>query len=163
MSWPNSWPNLVYFVRKSDGTGPIKIGCSCVPKLRVKQISCDMKLKLELLCEAKGGYNAERHLHAKFAHLRVTPEFEWSRSYPCPGVKEWFAPDPELLGLIAEIARTGAVGMADFKPVAPEVVALRNSGLSFAVIGARFGFSRQRAHQIFSEEAFKAAHRSQAA
>ena len=90
----------VYFLRCGDY---IKIGYSAAPHMRLRQIKSDdgTKRPSDIDCASTvlvqtepGGFNRERELHAKFAHLRHTGE--------------WFTEAPELTDYIRNIERTAA-------------------------------------------------------
>jgi hypothetical protein len=141
----------VYFLRRSDDCGPIKIGCSAWPEERRRQVSYDMKLNLKLLAFAPGGFEIEAGLHRRFYAHRVEPEVTWNRDYPLPGAKEWFAAVPELLTLVAEIARTGSVPLAGAPLRNAEIVTRRLGGETLQAIARDFGLTRERVRQIVSE------------
>jgi hypothetical protein len=81
----------IYFIRRADGEGPIKVGCSCVPKRRLIAITQWSPYPLTILASAPGEHWMERKLHRHFAS---------SRSH-----FEWFHPTQELLSAIALIAQ----------------------------------------------------------
>ena len=81
----------------------IKIGASVSPLFRVQSIRrtggvlapADLDLsETELLATESGGYDRERELHAKFAHLRHTGE--------------WFTEAPELTEYIESLKEVAA-------------------------------------------------------
>lgn len=42
--------NKIYFAREAGTVGPIKIGCSCGPEARLKQIEFDYRIKDGVRC-----------------------------------------------------------------------------------------------------------------
>lgn len=81
----------VYFIRRADGEGPIKIGCSQSPITRLQALACWAPYRLALLAQMPGDETLERRFHAKFVD-------QHSHS-------EWFFPSAELEADIAAIAR----------------------------------------------------------
>lgn len=86
---------FVYFIQ--DDEGRVKIGCSNNPRRRLHELQSsperhcsETRRKLSLVGQTHGGKGVERLLHLSFAEFRI-----WC---------EWFAPNPELLALIAEAA-----------------------------------------------------------
>lgn len=83
----------VYFIRRSDGEGPIKIGCSSTPETRLKQLTAWAPYPLAILATIPGDEGLEWRFHAAFAASHRHGE--------------WFDPTPRLLLTIAEVkART---------------------------------------------------------
>jgi transposase-like protein len=126
--------SVVYFVRRTDGTGPIKIGCSAHLEARIKQLSCDMKAKFTVVATAPGSFIEEGRVHRRFAHLRETGE--------------WFTPTAELLDAIDAVVATGAL------PPIPEhdreaIFARRYlAGETLQQIANDFDITRERVRQI---------------
>lgn len=81
---------FVYFVRREDDRGPIKIGCSYWPEERLKQLMCWSPYRLAIAATVPGDERLERRFHARFEHL-------WSHG-------EWFHVDAELARAVVEIA-----------------------------------------------------------
>lgn len=80
---------LVYFIRREDGEGPIKIGCSDYPAGRLAAFDAGSPYPLAMIASLPGSEVLEQRFHAHFlAH--------WTR-------REWFSPAPELLQVIQEI------------------------------------------------------------
>lgn len=82
----------VYFIQRSEG--PIKIGFSINPRIRLHQLRGGAASKLTLLAAMPGTRGDERALHARFASVRVH--------------REWFQPVPELLELVASLKNEAA-------------------------------------------------------
>jgi DNA-binding CsgD family transcriptional regulator len=87
--------SAVYFVRRRDGTGPIKIGMSSQVERRIKQLEIDHKVKLTVLAQAEGGFRDELRMHHMLADHRLEGE--------------WFAPSAAVLSVIDQITRDGAL------------------------------------------------------
>ena len=78
----------VYFIQGVSG-GPIKIGTSEDPYVRMASLQVACHEKLRLLATTAGGKQREAELHARFAATRVRGE--------------WFGPSDELLALIGSL------------------------------------------------------------
>jgi hypothetical protein len=87
-----SKPPFVYFVRRADGEGPVKIGCSAWPTERLSALMCWSPYELEIVATWPGDEDVERQFHALFTHLHSH--------------REWFKPAPELQDVI-EAVRAG--------------------------------------------------------
>lgn len=124
----------VYFLRRADGVGPIKIGCSVVPAARLKAMQVWSPHPLEVAAAVPGGFNDEKRLHNQFAEYRLHGE--------------WFEPAPPLLALVARIHATGELPPPPANDRIVQVVARFNGGETLGEIGATFGVSRQRVEQI---------------
>lgn len=79
----------VYFVRRADGEGPVKIGCSQGPMTRLAQFTYWVPYPLALVAQLPGDEGLERRFHAKFLAQHTH--------------SEWFRPSAELNAVIAEI------------------------------------------------------------
>lgn len=86
---------VVYFLRRADGVGPVKIGCTMHINKRFAEMSMWSPEPLELLTTAPGSPADERALHIRFGAAR--------RHH------EWFDPIPELLTLIALVKQQGVL------------------------------------------------------
>lgn len=86
-------PKYVYFLRRKEGVGPVKIGCSRLPLVRLREFYRWSPYELDLLVTTLGGHDMESALHHLFAADRLH--------------MEWFAPSEPLLSLI-EALRHGA-------------------------------------------------------
>lgn len=82
----------VYFIQEGED-GPIKIGYTVATlRQRLHQLQNGNPRLLRVRGVIPGGQDAERDVHAAFAHLRLA------------GTGEWFEPGEELLSFIAEVA-----------------------------------------------------------
>lgn len=86
MSAPESY---VYFLRPVGAQGPVKIGQSRTPLIRLKTISSWSPVELELAAHTPGARDLEARLHAAFAKDRLHGE--------------WFSASAALSSLIADI------------------------------------------------------------
>lgn len=138
----------IYFLRRVDGTGPIKIGCSKCPEARRKQIGSDTKAAMCILATAPGDYQDERSLHLKFLDSRVTPEWANSRPYPIGGEKEWFDATPELLALVERVAASGKL-IFKLEERRDLIFAKRYlNGETLQQIANDYGLTRERVRQV---------------
>lgn len=93
---------LVYFLRPVGQLGPIKIGCSKLPALRLETLTTWSPVRLELICSVPGSHKDEHTLHGMFARHHVHGE--------------WFGASKELLALIDYCEAHGEL------PALPKVV-----------------------------------------
>lgn len=98
-------PKYVYFLRRKDGVGPVKIGCSRLPARRLAEFYRWSPYELTLLASAPGSSSWERGLHIRFAAYRLH--------------MEWFAPAPALLAGIDAIINGASLeeAFADATPI----------------------------------------------
>lgn len=69
----------IYFARPVGQKGPVKIGCSGSPSLRLSSLGSRLPWKIEFAAKRPGPYDLERRLHAKFLPLHLRHEwFSWS-------------------------------------------------------------------------------------
>jgi hypothetical protein len=80
----------VYFVRRSDGEGPVKIGCSYSPPRRLLTLATWAPYPLEVAATMPGDTRLERRFHAMFAAQHCH--------------REWFHSSPELEATIVAVA-----------------------------------------------------------
>ncbi len=133
----------VYFLRRADGTGPIKIGCSWSPKARLSQLCSDYRAPLVILADAPGDFMAERNVLLKFAEHNVEhPNARGQAQY------EWFAPVPELLSFIAMVKRTGIIPLVTGDCREKLMRDRYLGGETLEAIGQAFGVTRERVRQI---------------
>lgn len=92
----------VYFLRPVGQIGPIKIGCSKLPALRLETLTVWSPVRLELICSVPGSHKDEHTLHGMFRNHHVHGE--------------WFGASKELLALIGYCEEHGEL------PTLPEVV-----------------------------------------
>lgn len=143
----------VYFIRRADNTGPIKIGCSSCPSARAKQLGFDMRTSFKVLAEVPAGLEVERELHDRFAQDRVKMDCDWDRPYPLPGKTEWFEESEALLSVIADV-KCGRlkVNPACFRD--QKIAMAYLSGLTLQQVGDQFGMTRERVRQILNEHGY---------
>lgn len=138
----------VYFLRRADGTGPIKIGCSEFPQARADQISCDLKTEIEIMASVPGDFIAERNAHLKFAHLLVRHPKYVRNGRHIGNTSEWFSPAPELLEFINAAKATGVLPLSDTE-CRERVMAQRYlGGETLQQIAVDFAITRERVRQI---------------
>lgn len=139
----------IYFLRRADGTGPIKIGCSERPAERRRQLNSDLRADFAILATAPGDHLTERNLHLKFATLRAdAPLCPAQRTSPVPGVSEWFEPAPELLAYIEAARSTDEIHLTD-EECRERVWAERYlAGETLQAIANDFGITRERVRQV---------------
>lgn len=80
-----------YFMRPVGMRGPVKIGCSDCPRLRLVDMQRWSPFALEIAATVEGPPSIERRFHARFVHLHS--HFEW------------FNADDDLTRTIDEISR----------------------------------------------------------
>lgn len=80
----------VYFIRPVDMDGPIKIGCSAIPKNRLDALMPWSPLPLEIAATVEGDFRLERRIHGLFAA---------NHSH-----REWFRATAALSELIEKLA-----------------------------------------------------------
>lgn len=90
--------SVVYFLRRADGEGPIKIGSTRDLTRRFAGLAHWMPYPLTILATMPGDSFLERRFHAKFA----------GQHSHC----EWFHPSPELLRIVADVG-AGTLDVAD--------------------------------------------------
>lgn len=121
---------FIYFLKPVGMDGPIKIGCSAVPKTRLTQLMSWVPFELEILTTAPGGYTEEKRLHHRFGADRIRAE--------------WFRTSRRLLALIGEIRKTGelpfpALGNEDFAVMLGLPAVLQKNGITVGEFAARAG------------------------
>lgn len=103
MGLRKSDPVTVYFMRRADGEGPIKIGASQMPTKRLAEVTHWASCPLEILATLPGDAELEERLHAAFEASRLHGE--------------WFEATPKLLAVVAQ-AQAGALTEATLPPKA---------------------------------------------
>lgn len=79
----------VYFIKPIGMAGPIKIGQSATPGVRLQHLNCWAPFPLEIVAQIEGGRELEERFHAAFVdhHERL----------------EWFTAHPDIISVIAAI------------------------------------------------------------
>lgn len=129
---------LVYFMRRSDGVGAIKIGCSKLPRSRLAAMQVWSPEKLEIVAAVPGTFADEARLHRQFDAYRLHGE--------------WFEAAPAIL---AAMARASTLGELPPKPASDRnvrIMARYAAGDTYEAIAADFGVTRQRIEQIIRKE-----------
>lgn len=80
----------VYFMRREDGVGPIKIGSSTAPARRMAYLMSWSPEPLAVVASMPGDVRVERQFHSLLAAHRL--HFEW------------FAPHDDVLAVVADVA-----------------------------------------------------------
>lgn len=85
---------VVYFIQAnaSKGRGPIKIGVSYAPSIRLANLQTGCPYPIGLLGTIRGGRNVERALHLMFHDRRLSGE--------------WFKPNRRMQRFISELLST---------------------------------------------------------
>jgi hypothetical protein len=124
-------------MRRADGVGPIKIGCSRWPEKRLATFQVWSPEVLEIVVSVPGTFDDERNLHCRFSAYRLH--------------SEWFEAAPAVLAVVAKTAATGALPpqMANDRTV--RIIARFNSGETMQAIADDYGITRQRIEQILRE------------
>ena len=125
---------FVYFARRADGSGPIKIGNTSDPCERIKSLSLICESELAMLAFAPGGFTAERSVHLKFADSRLSGE--------------WFTATPELTAFISRVAETGTLPLRTDERREMVFAERYLAGDTYQRIADDHGISRERVRQI---------------
>ncbi len=80
----------VYFARRADGIGPIKVGASDSARSRVECLGKRMRVPLVLLTSCRGGNWKELQFHALYEPYHIGGE--------------WFEPLPAILEAVEQVA-----------------------------------------------------------
>lgn len=83
--------NRVYFAKAASG--PVKIGTSSNPKVRLRGIRSGLPEEIELLATLPGSFECERYLHGVYADERIRGE--------------WFNPSTRLCAMIDRLRVQG--------------------------------------------------------
>lgn len=78
----------VYFIQRGND-GPVKIGFSRNPRVRIRKLQEASGDRLRCLCVAPGTFELERRTHLALHHHRIA--------------REWFHPAPDVLARAAEM------------------------------------------------------------
>lgn len=121
--------NWVYFVQRGDG-GPIKIGFSCIPSVRISQLQVGCAEKLIVLACVRGNVKLEGALHDKLADHALRGE--------------WFTPHPEVLNAAARFHAMLADADCPVLVNPPTIIAIPEAATEFISCrrGRRRGFAR---------------------
>ena len=126
--------SVVYVMRRADGVGPVKIGCTKYPVQRLAQQQLWSPEPLEIIGTAPGGFKDEGRLHREFAEYRLHGE--------------WFEASCQVLALVAKICATGELPPANVNDKWERICDMYRSGMTLAAIGGEFGITRERVRQI---------------
>lgn len=129
---------LIYFMRRADGVGPIKIGCSKWPERRLAMFQVWSPEPLEIVAAAPGRFADERRIHRQFEAYRLH--------------SEWFEAAPPVLSMLAKVAATGVLPPAPASDRSARIRAMYAAGETLERIAAEMGVSRQRIEQIARKE-----------
>lgn len=120
--------NHVYFIKPVDLAGPIKIGCSFAPHMRLRTFQVWSPFRLEIIGAIPGPFSEEKFLHDCFCEFHSH--------------HEWFHPAPILIESIKTILDAGNIDpiRASINPVGSirkwggirAISAQRRKHLSFA-------------------------------
>lgn len=141
----------IYFLRRADGTGPIKIGCSAYPSARFYQLEMDLRVKFTALAVAPGDFATEGNLHRKFAAHRQAMDLCPNRPH-VGGPTEWFSPAPELLAYIDEVSRTGKISLRDDERQELVIAERYTAGETLQAIASDLSITRERVRQVLRRE-----------
>ncbi len=89
---------VIYFVRREDGTGPVKIGCTSDLSRRLEVLSSRRQEALTLLASAPATFGDEKRVHQMLASDQV--------------YGEWFTLSDTVAAVIAEVSATGTLPSA---------------------------------------------------
>lgn len=92
---------FVYFIRRADGEGPIKIGCSHSPEVRLSALMQWAPYPLAILATIPGDERLEWAFHAHFQELHSH--------------REWFHVTPALEAVV-EAVKAGTFDVAALPP-----------------------------------------------
>lgn len=129
---------LIYFMRRADGVGPIKIGCSKWPQERLRALQIWSPEPLEIVATVPGSFRDERRLHCQFAEHRLHGE--------------WFEAAAPVLAAVARAASHGELPPTPANDRSAIIMARFERGETLAEIGKDFGVSRERIRQIVKKE-----------
>lgn len=129
---------FIYFMRRADGVGPVKIGCSKWPAERLAMFASWSPEPLEIVTTAQGTFRDESRIHRQFAEYRLH--------------SEWFEAAPPVLAMVASVARNGVLPPTPASDRTAQIKAMYAAGRTLQSIADEFGVSRQRIEQIAREE-----------
>lgn len=128
----------VYFMRRADNVGPVKIGCSAQPLDRLDQMQAWSPEPLTIVTSAPASFRTEQRLHRQFDHLRLHGE--------------WFEAAQPLLALISRVAATGKIPPAPSNDRSQRMARMYQDGQTLQQIGDQFNITRERVRQILRKQ-----------
>lgn len=134
--------SVVYFARRTDCTGPIKIGISSYLDDRIYQLGIDYRASFTVLASAPGDHLTERNVHLKFAKHRADVDIAK------PGAAEWFEPVPELLAFIKKVGASGKIPLSKSEQRQWVFAERYLAGETLQQIADDYGLTRERVRQI---------------
>lgn len=133
---------LIYFMRRADGVGPIKIGCSKWPQERLQALQIWSPEPLEIVATVPGTFADERRLHRQFDAHRLHGE--------------WFEAAPPVLAAVSRAALRNELPPRPVSDRHAVILARFEGGETLQQIGDDFGITRERVRQIVKKEGGKA-------
>lgn len=124
----------IYFMRRADGVGAIKIGCSKWPAMRLRAMTQWSPEQLEVVATVPGTFADERRLHRQFNEFRLHGE--------------WFEAAPAVLAAMSRAATLGELPPAPVNDRTVRIMASFDSGTTLQNIANEHGITRQRVEQI---------------
>lgn len=118
----------VYFIRRTDGVGPVKIGFAKNPAVRLVAIQGMCPVDLEPLCSCPATRADERDLHRIFSDLAHHGE--------------WFSHSDRIGRLTRYISTHNKLPKLPNRSLARRAIALRKRGLNYRQIAKKIGLSR---------------------
>jgi len=104
-------PRFVYFIRPIGMDGPVKIGCSYVPRSRLVSLMAYSPVPLEIAATADGSVDDEQRMHSAFAADHS--HREWFRFTPRLGaVIERVKAGESIDSILADIDPSGSANRA---------------------------------------------------
>lgn len=125
---------LVYFMRRADGIGPIKIGYSKLPEARLVAMQVWSPEILSIIASAPGTFLDEKRLHNQFGECRLHGE--------------WFEPVPDLIAVISKTSVSGVLPGPRSSGQHIIIAKMYRQGATLQEIGVKFGVTRERIRQI---------------
>ena len=140
----------IYFMRRADGVGPIKIGCTKQPLARLNQVQEWSPEPLTIIASASGKFKTEARLHRQFDAFRLHGE--------------WFEAAHPVLAMVAKVHSTGVIPPAPKDDKWQQIASLYREGQTLQSIGDKFGITRERVRQILRKagvptEGYRAQHK----
>ena len=104
--------SFVYFIRATNGSGPVKIGSSVLPQSRLASLDAASPYKLEIALMIPGDMRVEWRIHGHFADDHM--QREWFRDTPRLNEFMWKLAEGasvnELIGENAPVRRVSPAG-----------------------------------------------------